>query len=100
MIRIATADMHRAGNVRRHLVETPLDPFKPEFHRILDLPREQRLIELDELAPGINQRQNFPVDRRRQIARQTRPVVIMAIGGGVHDRQWPRQGEFDRLAAD
>ena len=42
--------------------------------RVIDLAREERLVELDVAAPGIDQRQHLAIDRRRKVGGEARPV--------------------------
>ena len=100
MIGISTADMDSPADMGRHLVKTALQPLKPEILGIANLPREQRFIHLDMAATGIDKGEDLLVDCTGQLGCQLRPVMVMAVRGGIHDGQRAGKGEFHRTRAD
>ena len=76
-------------------MEAALDPLEPERQRVIDLAREQRLVELIWRQPAST---SASISLTVAEVGEARPVAVMAIGRRVHDRQRP--GSELRFRAD
>ena len=97
---ISAAHVHDPSDIGGYTVKASFQAFDAEVQCVIHLAHEQRFINLYVFTTGSGQGANFVIKCCSEVKGKFAVATIIAVGGGVHNRQGAGHCNLDRSVAE